>query len=334
MLDVDRFVAGVHEYLERLLAPVATRLKALEARAAEPGPKGDAGKDADPAAIELAVARLLPAMMERGQAVLAERLDRAIAAIPAGKDGKDGRDGTAGVGKDGRDGANGKDGAAGKDADPTLIQAAVAELLPELMANSKAALTLHVEEAVKAIPVPANGKDGAAGKDGRDGADGKHGKDGTAGLDGKSFSAADAAPLIEAAIAKYALDFERRVQDILQRAIERIPAPKDGRDGAAGRDGVDGLSFADFDLKHVGERDWLMVVARGDIKREFKLHLPGFIDRNVYQEGKAYEVGDGVTFGGSFWIAQRDTNAKPSTDDSWRLAVKKGRDGRSAEPPK
>jgi hypothetical protein len=51
------------------------------------------------------------------------------------------------------------------------------------------------------------------------------------------------------------------------------------------------------------------------------------IDRGVYREGTAYAKGDGVSWGGSFWIAQRDTEAKPDAKDgSWRLSVKKGQD--------
>lgn len=37
-------------------------------------------------------------------------------------------------------------------------------------------------------------------------------------------------------IAKYMLDFERRAADTIQKAIDKIPAPKDGRDGKDGRD--------------------------------------------------------------------------------------------------
>jgi hypothetical protein len=42
-----------------------------------------------------------------------------------------------------------------------------------------------------------------------------------------------------------------------------------------------------------------------------------------------YRKGDGVTWGGSFWIAQKDApEGRPGLSDDWRLAVKKGRDGR------
>lgn len=62
---------------------------------------------------------------------------------------------------------------------------------------------------------------------------------------------------------------------------------------------------------------------------ERKIARAVVIDRGVWKEGKAYLQGDGVTWGGSFWIAQKETEAKPdAADGSWRLSVKKGRDGK------
>jgi collagen type III alpha len=56
------------------------------------------------------------------------------------------------------------------------------------------------------------------------------------------------------------------------------------------------------------------------------------IDRGVYKAGETYEPGDAVTWGGSLWIAQKQTDAKPDTPESgFRLAVKRGRDGKDAK---
>jgi len=55
------------------------------------------------------------------------------------------------------------------------------------------------------------------------------------------------------------------------------------------------------------------------------------LDAGIWKEG-AYGVGDGVTSGGSFWIAQTETTAKPGKSDDWRLAVKRGTDGRDWRP--
>ena len=35
-----------------------------------------------------------------------------------------------------------------------------------------------------------------------------------------------------------------------------------------------------------------------------------------------------MTWGGSLFIAQADTEAKPETNDDWKLAVKRGRNGK------
>jgi hypothetical protein len=67
---------------------------------------------------------------------------------------------------------------------------------------------------------------------------------------------------------------------------------------------------------------------RGDLQRAFELTFPVVLDRGVYKSESAYAKGDGVSFGGSFFIAQRDTSERPETSDAWRLAVKRGRDGR------
>jgi integrin beta 3 len=55
------------------------------------------------------------------------------------------------------------------------------------------------------------------------------------------------------------------------------------------------------------------------------------LDRGVWKSGP-YVPGDGVSLGGQFWIAQRDTTAKPGESEEWRLAVKRGRDGKDLRP--
>jgi hypothetical protein len=54
------------------------------------------------------------------------------------------------------------------------------------------------------------------------------------------------------------------------------------------------------------------------------------LDRGVFRPGMRAEKGDGVTFGGQYFIAQRDTEAKPGESPDWRLSVKRGRDGKDA----
>lgn len=55
------------------------------------------------------------------------------------------------------------------------------------------------------------------------------------------------------------------------------------------------------------------------------------IDRGVWKEGP-FQRDDGVTWGGSFFIAQRDTTTKPETPNcDWRLAVKRGQNGKDGK---
>lgn len=106
-----------------------------------------------------------------------------------------------------------------------------------------------------------------------------------------------------------------------------------GRDGAdaKGIDGVDGLGFDDLTFEQTGDRSAVLRFARGEHVKEFPLSLPCFIDRGVWKDDSTYERGDGVTYGGSFWLAGADPEGRPDTGKGWRLAVKKGRDGRDGE---
>lgn len=57
--------------------------------------------------------------------------------------------------------------------------------------------------------------------------------------------------------------------------------------------------------------------------------IPTVLDRGPYVEGKTYEPGDAVTYGGSLWIAQKSSpTGRPGDEGSegWRLAVRRGRD--------
>ena len=83
-------------------------------------------------------------------------------------------------------------------------------------------------------------------------------------------------------------------------------------------------------------RTFVITMARGGeviSQNTITTGLP--VDRGVWKEG-AYGKGDGVTLGGEFWIARRDTKLKPvyGPNSDWRLAVKKGRDGKDGAPGK
>ena len=82
---------------------------------------------------------------------------------------------------------------------------------------------------------------------GRQGPAGERGEKGRDGADGKSLTVDDIRGLIELEMAKALLDLERRGMDAIQRSIERIPAPKDGKDGEKG---ADGLGWQDFEWEY------------------------------------------------------------------------------------
>ncbi len=210
-----------------------------------------------------------------------------------------------------------------------------------------------VNEAVKALPVPADGKDGA------------HGRSIVkVKLDDEGLMHLEYSDLTSDAIE---LIGEGEFDIIARKAASLIPVPKDGKDGINlagafinrdgelvvtlsngetkelgpvlpkdgkdGKDGLDGVNFDDLDIEFNEEaRTLTFKAARGEnVKQwDFKLHYP--IDMGVYKEDSDYLRGDGVTFGGSFWFAQKDAPiGKPGQSDDWRLAVKRGRDGKSVK---
>jgi hypothetical protein len=136
-----------------------------------------------------------------------------------------------------------------------------------------------------------------------------------------SITAEDVALSLAPAVKSWELDFERRAQDLLIRAMENAPKPKDGKDAL----GFDNLSFEQID-----ERNAVFRFSLGDSIKEFPVKLAAFLDRGVWDvDADSYLKGDGVSWRGSFFIAQKDgPEGEPGTSQDWRLAVKRGRDGR------
>jgi len=160
---------------------------------------------------------------------------------------------------------------------------------------------------------------GEKGDPGDRGEKGDPGQDGIAGTDGK-----DAAGIVEAV--KDSGELVLTLQDgrLIRTGI---------RDGEKGADGRDGFGFDDMDACVLDDdRTIELSFRRGEEEKVFTFKWPTAIDRGVYKADETYEAGDGVSWGGSWWIAQKQTDAKPDTQDSgWRLAVKRGRDGKDAK---
>lgn len=227
--------------------------------------------------------------------------------------------------------------------DPTPLLKAVADVIRDHVGKAFTALKdriLSIEEQIKALPEARHGRDGIDGKDGPPGIDGKDGRDGVDGKDGEpgqrgkdgadgtSVTIDDVLPHFQQAFDKWALDFERRAQDIHTRLIASFEKPRNGQDG---RDGADGLGFDDLDVQYDGDRTFIVVFERGEQRKEFGFKLPLVLERGIYKTDHRYERGDAVTFDGSYWIAQVDEpQGKPGQSGDWRLAVKKGRDGKGS----
>jgi hypothetical protein len=161
------------------------------------------------------------------------------------------------------------------------------DVLPELKE--------YIASLVKEIPAPKDGKDGV------------------------TPNVSEIAGHFERRFGELALSWDRQAREIFDKAVERMPKPKDA------------VSLDAFDLS-LGE-DGRTVTVRmnaGDEVLEKSLKIPCIIDRGIFgKSAERYEAGDGVTYGGCFWIAQKDNpEGTPGASSDWRLAVKKGRDGR------
>lgn len=201
----------------------------------------------------------------------------------------------------------------GKDADPAEVAALIVEDVAKLVprpADGKSitvddvlpAIEESIEKKIAALPKPKDGVDGRDGKDGVGMAGAVLGRDGELVLTLSNGATKDLGVIVG----------------------------KDGEPGQPGKDGRDGFSLKDFDTELLEDgRTVLLKFGSGDILEIHELVFPVVLDQGVFKEGAVYQRGDGVTFGGSFWIAQKDTPEGKPQDGSkdWRLAVKKGRQG-------
>lgn len=344
----EEIVAAVKSHVSNVVDPILRRLDAIEARKPERGEKGDAGlngSDGKSVSIDDVaplirnqitvvagdVTRMLPEMIEAAMKVLPPVepkeveievvrgvVAEAMAAVPKPENGKD------------ADPAEVKrlvDEAVaalppaqnGKDADPeqvaTLVRSEAERILAtwdrpqdgkSVTAEEVAPLIDEsVQRAVAALPVP---KDGAPGRDGVGVAGGMIDRDGDLHL---TLSNGEV----------------KNLGTVVGRNGEDGKPGLDGTDGTAGlngKDGADGVGFDDMTCE-VRDDGVYLVWEKDAVAKEARLPIP--MDRGVWKDG-VYRSGDGVTWAGSFWIAQEETSEKPDGGKGWRLAVKKGRDGR------
>ncbi|HCF3716553.1 TPA: hypothetical protein NID03_003062 [Pseudomonas aeruginosa] len=309
MLDIERFVGELQEYIARAVKPLSARIESLETECkslreqllekavdedsiveklfkAVPKPKdGEPGKDADMEALKSHLEELVKAIpapadgksvtVDDVAPLIRQEVAKAMSEVPPAKDGES-------VTVD--------------DVRPVLaelVSKAVADL-PQPQPGKDAdmdALRSHLDGLVKSLELP------------------------------KAPSIEEVSAAFERRFSDLSLSWERQARETFDKAADRMPIPKDGRDA---------LPLESFDLA-LGEdgRTVTVKMQAGDVVVEKSVKIASVIDRGVFSAEKSYEQGDGTTYGGCYWIAQKDApEGVPGGSTDWRLAVKKGRDGK------
>lgn len=106
----------------------------------------------------------------------------------------------------------------------------------------------------------------------------------------------------------------------------------EAREPERGEKGERGFGLDDFDMELQADgRTLLFKFTSGDITEIHELYMPVMIYRGVFVDGSTYTRGDTVTWAGSLWHCEDETAEKPGDGaKSWRLAAKRGRDGKDA----
>lgn len=145
---------------------------------------------------------------------------------------------------------------------------------------------------------------------------------GEKGEPGQSVTPDDIAKMMDERVNTWALQFERMAQGKLEKAVDNIPIPLDGKNGR------DALELKDFSVELLGR--YLQFKYRQEngetIERSVEIPVPVY--EGVYKSGEDYVKGDFVTFSGSLWHCNEATTEKPGQSKAWTLAVKRGRDAK------
>ncbi len=306
----DQVIGAVKGYVARELAPLLERVGRMETALANlpAGPKGESG--------------------EKGQAG------------KDGRDGVDGKDGAPGIdGTPGRDGIAGKDGAPGQDGkdgqpgakgDPGAHGKDGRDGV-----DGRSAYQIAIEKGYQGTELEwlesLRGAPGSSGKDGRDGREGKEGKDGKDGRDGENGrDAFEIEVLPEVDVTRsYPRGTIAEFRGGLVRSVRTTDPVTDDLASAGWAVLLRGIDTETEEIKEEGRLIVRTTTYTCGRKMVREIRTAVVLDRGVYRPEQKYAKGDGVTFGGSFWIAQVDElDDKPGISEQWRLAVKRGRDGK------
>ncbi|HEJ2268273.1 TPA: hypothetical protein SLW25_001598 [Pseudomonas aeruginosa] len=306
MIDPVEFGKAMGAIVREATAPLIARIEQLEkALSAQTIPSADeVAARIDLGALAKSAAEMVPPPKDADMEALKEHLSELVKAIPAPSDGQS---------------------VTVEDVAPLIreeVAKAVAEVPPAKDGESvtvddvRPILADLVGKAVADLPPPAPGKD----------ADMEalraHLGDLVKGIQLPTVPTIDeVAATFERRFSDLTLSWERQARETFDKAADRMPIPKDGRDA---------LPLECFDLA-LGEdgRTVTVKMQAGDIVVEKSVRIASVIDRGVFSAEKSYEQGDGTTYGGCYWIAQKDApEGVPGGSSDWRLAVKKGRDGK------
>jgi hypothetical protein len=311
LLDWDELAKVLHETIERRLKPYRDEIAAMKAAQPVAGEKGDPGPQGEPG--EPGADGIPGPAGEKG--------DPGEPGTPGpkgekgdpGSDGKDGMPGPRGekgdpgpVGERGSDGADGMPGPKGEKGDP-------GDQGPQGDAGPRGE---KGDPGPDGLPGP-KGEKGDPGDIGPRGEKGDPGPQGEKGADGTTPSDEHLVKLFEGVISRQLIEWERRIADMTQKAIDKIEKPRDGKDG-----------FTPDDLEiSIDGRELTVALIKDGRRIERKVRIDRMEYKGVWKD-QPYFKDDTVTYSGSLWVAMKDNpRGKPSTANSdWKLAVKKGND--------
>lgn len=213
----------------------------------------------------------------------------------------------------------------GKDGNSVSLDHVVNQAIDKMMPMLKEMVEKSIQAAIKAMPLPKDGKDG---KDGRD----------AIAKDGRDALQIDILPAIDESKAYPRGTFAKYHGGTI-RAFRDTSVLSDDLEKAGWEVILDGV--ADITMEQTGERAFFLrttLTSGKTVQKDFA--SPVQIYRGVYKRGQEYHRGDTVTWSGSQWHCDKEsTTSQPDVGDDWTLAVREGRAGRSGpdrkppEPP-
>ena len=298
--------ATVRDYCAKAVAPILTRMEGLENQLTEvkaivQQPVTFSETEIEKAA-ELAASKIpvpkdgAPGEKgEDGKSITLEEVQplilEAVAQIPAPKDGAPGE-----KGEDGKSFTL-------EEVEALIEQAYAKRQAPETVTIEQAQKMVDeaVTKAVAAIQLPRDGKDGE---------------------DGRDAVALEILPAIDEA-----KSYPRNTYAIHKGGLFRTFEKSEAMRGWECL--VEGV--AEINFEQINAREFSVNISKSSgAVVEHKARIPVPVYKGVYREDDTHEQGDMVTWAGAVWHCEEPTTEKPGEGaKGWRLAVKRGRDGKN-----